>query len=63
MFDFIHFGDDNLQVYSVKLLEFSLTCNIEIEALFRESYSRSFDSKIKGVAISEMFRNVVKRID
>lgn len=41
MTDYIHFSDNNLDVYSVKLSNFILRANVESESLFKELFKRT----------------------
>lgn len=54
MQEFIHFSDENLSVYSVKLLDFIIHCNIEIESLLKEIYKQ--EKNVDKVEINEAFK-------
>lgn len=40
MTDYIHFSENNLDVYSVKLANFILRANVECESLLKELYKK-----------------------
>ena len=41
MTDYIHFSENNLDVYSVKLANFILRANVECESLLKELYKKT----------------------